>query len=189
VLIAFAVLPNCLLADLPSKVIAAIHTTATRATSRMYSTSEAPSSSRMNVMNAGRIELIIVVAFTPHSAAAAPQGAPRGPVVVITSTRARCARYCLIVLAASSNFPFDDFPRNVIAEIETTAIKATRRMYSTSEAPASSAIHDPIVRTTHCANSIHLLSAYVVSGEPVSPEGDDVVSRPSFTNGMAISSL
>jgi len=43
----------------------------------------------------------------------------------------------LIELAVISNFPFAVLPNRVTAAMETTAISATRRIYSTSDSPSS----------------------------------------------------
>src|SRR6266851_4073692 len=54
----------------------------------------------------------------------------------------------LIVSAVNENFALAAVPRNVTAAIQTTAIRATNRIYSTSDAPSSS-------RTSSTAEPIH----------------------------------
>src|SRR5271166_493497 len=105
----------------PSKVTAAMQTTATRDSSRPYSTSEAPSSSRMNLVEAPRSSVIEI----------SPDGVDRVKGNKTPPTTQILPARVLSMVEMS-------LPSKVTAAMQTTATRDSSRPYSTNEAPSSS---------------------------------------------------
>src|SRR5271157_5524051 len=106
---------------LPSKVTAAMQTTATRDSSRPYSTNEAPSSSRMNLVEAARSSVIEI----SRDGVDRVRGNKTPPTAQILPARVLSRPEMLV-------------PSKVTAAMQTTASRDSSRPYSTKDAPSSS---------------------------------------------------
>src|SRR5271166_3004956 len=106
---------------LPSKVTAAMQTTATRDSSRPYSTKEAPSSSRTNLVEAARS---LVMEISPDGVDRVKGNKTPPTAQILPATLVNMSEMLVVSV--------------LMATMQTTATRDNSRPYSTKEAPSSS---------------------------------------------------
>src|SRR5271157_4428856 len=155
----------------PSKLMAAMQTTATRDSSRPYSTSEAPSSSRMNLVEAAR-SLVIEISLD-------------GVVRVKGNKTPPTAQ---ILLARLLSRPEMLLPSKVTAAMQTTATRDSSRPYSTKEAPSSSRMN-LVEAARSLVMEISPGGVDRVKGKKTSPTTQILLARPVNRLEMLVPSV